>query len=206
MRRQIAIAMWVTLFVSVALLLPSTGSAQTINACVSKNGMIRIVAAGAPCPNGDVPLRWNGGFRVYDANSVEIGPLMGIQTVLLSVGDEYYTAPVGPSGWVESQVTFYFFDDECSGAPYLYRGMSQPLPIQTTFIKSLQVVGTTGYYQDGMFVTKELTSGEDPEVWFRNVATGMCDPFLPSTGTHTYWFGSHGAVALPSHPAPFTMR
>jgi hypothetical protein len=143
---------------------------------------------------------------VYDANGVEIGPLMGISTVLLSVGDEYYTAVVGPSGWAQSQVAFYFFAAECSGAPYVYREMSQPLPMQTTFIKSLQVVGTPGYYQDGMFVTKELTSGEEPKVRLRDVATGMCVPFSPSTGTNTYWFGSHGAVALPSHPAPFTMR
>jgi len=46
MRRQVVTAVWVLFVVSALLLLPSTSSAQTINACVSKNGTIRIVAAG----------------------------------------------------------------------------------------------------------------------------------------------------------------
>jgi hypothetical protein len=197
-------AAWITFIVSVVLLLPSTGSAQTINACVSKNGSIRIVTDGAPCPRQDTPLQWNSGLRVYDADDVEIGPLMSIAAVTFFIDGKGYSAAVGPNGWVESQSSFYFFNDACSGDRYVLRAVSSYAPpaLPEYFFTSLQVIGTTGYYQDGSLVDLTL----DPEVvsvWRWDVPSASCVPFY---GNGRYWFGGHATITLPAHPAPFTIR
>jgi hypothetical protein len=191
-----------------ALLLPSTSSAQTINACVGKNGSVRIVTDGSPCRYPDTPLMWNAGLRVYDADGVEIGPLSGIGNVTFFVDGKGYAAPVGPNGWVATQGTFYFLNDQCSGRPYVLRSVSSdpaappPPPLPAYFFTSLQVADDLGFYQDGNYLKKVLTMGII-EVWRWDLATASC---LAFDAQGTYWFGSHAAITLPSHPAPFTIR
>ena len=212
MRRQVAMAAWITFIVSVVLLLPSTGSAQTINACVSKNGSIRIVTDGAPCPRQDTPLQWNSGLRVYDADGVEIGPLMSIAAVTFFIDGKGYSAGVGPNGWVESQSSFYFFNDACSGDRYVMRSggfspIPPPLPLSTPFFMSLQVLGTTGYYQNGEFVkVVQPPAPADPILWRWDPQTSSCVAIGPYASEYTYWLGAHSTVELPVHPAPFTIR
>jgi len=191
-----------------AVLLPSMSSAQTINACVSKNGSVRIVTDGSPCRHPDTPLMWNAGLRVYDANGAEIGPLSGVTAVTFYVDGKGYSAPVGPGGWVETQATFYFLNDQCSGRPYVLRSVSSdpaappPLPLPVYFFTSLQVADDLGFYQDGNYLKKILTMGTI-EVWRWDPATASC---LAFDAQGTYWFGSHAAITLPTHPAPFTIR
>jgi hypothetical protein len=208
MRRSVVTAAVVAFIVSV-LLLPSMGSAQTINACVKQNGTIRIVAAGSSCERGDTPLLWNSGLRVYDANGVEIGPLSGVTAVMFYMDGQGYSAGVGPGGWIQSQTTFYYFDAACDSDRYVLRSTSTsaPPPLQTTFFTSLQVLQTTpgyytGFYQVDPPVQRTLVSGVT-SVWRRDMPSASCVPF---NAAGTYWFSGHATVELPAHPAPFTIR
>ena len=212
MRRHVMAVGWIVVIVSTVLLLPSTSSAQTINACVSKNGTIRIVAAGAPCPDKETPLQWNAGLRVYDANGAEIGPLVGTSGVTFSIDGKGYVATVGPDGWTQSQSSFYFLDSACSGDRYVTRSggfspVPAPLPLPTPFFASLQVLGTTGYYQNGVFVKAVLPPAPaDPALWRWDPQTSSCVAIGPYASEYTYWLGAHSTVELPVHPAPFTIR
>ena len=214
MRRQVVTALWVLFVVSAVLLLPSTSSAQTINACVSKNGTIRIVAAGAPCPRGDTPLLWNSGVRVYDADGVEIGPLVSGAAVSFYLGDQGFSAAVGPGpeGWVQSQSTFYYLNDSCTGDRYATRSGAygsappEPPPPSLFFFISLQVVGNMGYYQIER-PTLVVVPPSVPTLWRYDFITGACTEQRNTSSEDFYqWLGRFSSVELPNHPAPFTIR
>lgn len=207
MRRQVAMAVWITFIVSVVWLLPSAGSAQTINACVAKNGNVRIVDTSASCHPQESFVQWNSGLRVYDNNGVVIGPLMSIAAVTFYVDGNGYSAAVGPHGWVPSQVSFYFFNDTCTGDRYVIRSISTAAPpaLPVYFFKSLQVFETapghyTGFYQVDPPVMRVLP--DDP-LWRWDPPSSSC---LAVSGSGTYWLTGHSSVELPEHPAPFTIR
>ena len=214
MRRQVVTAVWVLFVVSAVLLLPSTSSAQTINACVSKNGTIRIVAAGEPCPRGDTPLLWNSGLRVYDADGVEIGPLMSAAAVTFYVDGQGYSAAVGPGpeGWVQSQTTYHYLDSSCTGDRYAMRSSAvgsappEPPPPSLFFFISLQVAGNMGYYQIERPTLVVVPPGAGG-VWRSDFITGGCVELINTqSANYNYWLGRYSSVELPNHPAPFTIR
>lgn len=47
------------LFVLVAVLLPASASAQTINGCIKSNGTLKIVADAADCSSREMSISWN---------------------------------------------------------------------------------------------------------------------------------------------------
>jgi hypothetical protein len=207
-------AAWVLFVVSAVLLLPSTSSAQTINACVGKNGTIRIVAAGEPCPRGDTPLMWNRGLRVYDADGVEIGPLMSAAAVTFYLDDQGFSAAVGPGpeGWVQSQTTYYYLNSSCTGDRYALRSSgygsapAEPPPPSLFFFISLQVAGNMGYYQIER-PTLVVVPPSVPTVWRNDFMTGACTEQRNTASDNLYyWLGRYSSVELPFHPGPFTIR
>lgn len=205
MRRPVAMAAWIAFIISVVLLLPSTGSAQTINACVAKNGNVRIVAAGTSCHPQESLVRWNSGLRVYDADGVEIGPLSGIAAVTFYVDDKGYSAGVGPDGWMPSTTSFFYFSSACTGDRYVMRGTVEPPLLPKYFFTSLQVVEEPAGHYFGLYQVDPPVMRTLPAepVWRWDVPSAACVPYA---ATGTYWFSGFAAVELPVHPAPFTIR
>ena len=92
-----------------------------------------------------------GAFTVYDASDVVVGPLIGSSTVALSMGGQKYSTGAGRDGWLQSDVTLYFFDAGCTVGPYSLRSWlatalpPTPDPMPSYFFRSLSTVGSTGY-------------------------------------------------------------
>ncbi|MFO7690592.1 MAG: hypothetical protein R6W83_08580 [Cryobacterium sp.] len=149
-----------------------------------------------------------GSFTVYDASDAVVGPLIGSSTVALSVGGHHYVASAGPDGWLQADVTLYFFDAGCTAGPYSLRSWLStgtpptPDPMPSYFFRSLSTVGSTGYYITGQYVSRAL-SVDVPNVWYRDSAAGPCTP-LGLAGAA--WFDLVGVVQLPAHQTPFTIR
>ena len=149
-----------------------------------------------------------GAFTVYDASDVVVGPLIGSSTVALSMGGQKYSTGAGRDGWLQSDVTLYFFDAGCTVGPYSLRSWlatalpPTPDPMPSYFFRSLSTVGSTGYYITGQFVSRAL-SADVPNVWYRDNGAGPCTP-LELAGAA--WFDEVGVVQLPAHQPPFTIR
>jgi uncharacterized repeat protein (TIGR02543 family) len=148
----------------------------------------------------------SSGLSVYDANDVVIGPLVYLDTVTFSVDGERYAAGVGPDGWMQPNITLYFFDATCGGQPHLLRTFRatgeppQPDPMVRAFFRSIQVVGSTGYYETGRYVRRVVASDN---MWFLGAGTGPCTPV---TDSGTAWLEEAGTVQLAAHQTPFTIR
>ena len=149
-----------------------------------------------------------GAFTVYDSSDVVVGPLIGSSTVAFSMGGQNYSTGAGPDGWLQSDVTLYYFDGGCSVGPYSLRSWlatglpPTPDPVPSYFFRSLSTVGSTGYCITGQHVSRAL-SADVPNVWYRENGAGACTP-LGLAGAA--WFDLVGVVQLPAHQPPFTIR
>jgi hypothetical protein len=151
---------------------------------------------------------------VYDADGVEIGPLVSGAAVTFYLGDQGFSAAVGPGpeGWVQSQTTFYYLNDSCTGDRYAMRSGAvgsappEPPPPSLFFFISLQVAGNMGYYQIERPTLVVVPPGAGG-VWRSDFITGGCVELINTQSANfNYWLGRYSSVELPNHPAPFTIR
>jgi hypothetical protein len=164
---------------------------------------------GAAGPPGAVGLEGRpSGLNVYDADDVVIGPIIYFSTVTFLVDGQRYAASVGPDGWSQTVLNTYFFDTACSDGPYILRTFSssgqpaRPNPLAKAFFRSLFVVGPTGFYETGQYLSRVLSS-DVPNVWLRENATGPCTALALGGSA---WFEEVGAIQIPVHRSPFTIR
>jgi len=139
-----------------------TASAAKINACVNiTNGQLRVVAAGAPCKNGEEPLQWDqtatpsgGSSAVWkDANGQVIGRAIGDHHVEINANGVKIAATVtriiGPNGrslgegngWLQGYL--YFSGANCTGTAVIEGSWSNVGRISTIMGSTLMIAAAT---------------------------------------------------------------
>jgi hypothetical protein len=166
--RLMAPAAAMAILVVLSCLLPAVraegGDASVIHACTGPQGQVRIVTPAEACRPSETPAQWKivgppgpagpGALIVVDKNEMEVGPTFGENSVILTIGGAYFSARAGFNGFVQDQVTaFYYTGDNCSGDVFM-----SPNPQPDAFFIQLAVRGTTGYYSSEATETVTILS------------------------------------------------
>ncbi len=154
-------------------------SPNVIYACVNPSGLTRIVGANEKCHPSEKLVKWDvsgaqgGTLTVIDSLGKTVGPLIGPNQVILTVGGNRFFVGVGPNRFYSlTGVTFYYADANCSGTPLVP-------PSTDVFFPYLRLVGTTGYYGDIGSLPQEIQVGS-----YKNYNNGV-----PQCITDTSWIG-----------------
>jgi hypothetical protein len=129
------------IIVVVGLLVASTASAQTINACIKQNnGQLRVVSATEACLPSEMKISWKGdsgsggGIRIVDATGTYIGNFAGTHVVnneeivlvtrqengVSFVLNGRRSSPLLRGTARHPYYTFVYFGSwDCSGTPYV---------------------------------------------------------------------------------------
>ena len=134
----------------VTFVLASVCHSQTIQGCVSKAGVLRIVSAASQCKKGETPISWSlgGSLFIADNQGNIIGHVVQFLTQILfdSASRKLFFVPAQGTDY---DYPFYFYDNTCSGQAFLADGPPSPL----NFINQDYDIHDFAYRNQGKYYT-----------------------------------------------------